>query len=71
MLHPDLPSEEVAIHAEAIAHDDLIAGLRDGEALRLLCRIEDEGIPLGKIPAMVLRGARLATLSLSPPAPPS
>lgn len=71
MLLPDPPTEEVAIYAEAIAHDDLIASLRDGEALRLLRRIEDEDIPAGKIPALVLRGARLATLSLSPPTPPS
>lgn len=71
LLPPDFPSEEVAIYAEAIAHDDLIASLRDGEALRLLCRIEDEDIPIGKIPALVLRGARLATLSLPPPPQPS
>ena len=71
LLPPDFPSEEVAVYAEAISHDDLIASLRDGEALRLLSRIEDEDVPVGKILPLVLRGARLATLSLSPPAPPS
>lgn len=71
LLPPEMPTEEVAIYAEAIGYDDLIASLRDGEALRLLQRIENEDIPIGKIPALVLRGARLATLSLSPPAPPS
>lgn len=70
LLHPE-STEEVAIHAEAIGYDDLIASLRDGEALRLLSRIENEDIPIGKILPLVLRGARLATLSLSPPAPPS
>jgi hypothetical protein len=71
LLPPDSSTEEVAIYAEAIAHDELIASLRDGEALRLLRRIEEEDIPIGKILPLVLRGARLATLSLSPPAPPS
>ena len=70
MLLPD-PTEEVAIYAEAIGLDDLIAGLPDGRALHLLQRIEEEEIPMGKILPLVLRGARLATLSLSPPAPPS
>ena len=68
MLRPE-STEEVAIHAEAIGYDDLIASLRDGEALRLLRRIEEENIPLAKIPDLVLRGARVATLSLSPPSP--
>lgn len=71
LLHPDSSTEEVAVYAEAISHDDLIASLRDGEALRLLGRIEEEDIPPAKIPALVLRSGRLATLSLSPPAPPS
>ena len=71
LLPPDFPSEEVAVYAEAISHDDLIASLRDGEALRLLSRIENEDIPPAKISALVLRSGRLATLSLSPPAPPS
>lgn len=70
MLLPE-STEEVAIHAEAIGYDDLIAGLPDGRALHLLQRIENEDIPMGKILPLVLRGARLATLSLSPPAPPS
>ena len=69
MLLPDFSTEEVALHAQAIGYDDLIASLRDGEALRLLARIEEENIPLAKIPDLVLRGARLATLSLSPPSP--
>lgn len=71
MLLPDFSTEEVALHAQAIGYDDLIASLRDGEALRLLARIEEEDIPPAKIPALVLRSGRLATLSLSPPAPPS
>ena len=71
LLHPDSSTEEVAVYAEAISHDDLIASLRDGEALRLLSRIENEDIPIGKILPLVLRGARLATLSLSPPPQPS
>lgn len=70
MLLPE-STEEVAIHAEAIAYDDLIAALPDGKALQLLSRIEEEEIPAGKIPALVLRSARPATMSLFPPAPPS
>ena len=70
MLLPE-STEEVAIHSEAIGYDDLIASLRDGEALRLLSRIENEDIPIGKILPLMLRSGRLATLSLSPPPQPS
>lgn len=71
MLHPDFATEEISVIMRSVAPEDLVDSLAAGEALRLLTRIEDEDIPLAEVPRLVVRGARLATLSLSPPPKPS
>ena len=70
MFHPDAKTEEIALHA-ALQADDLIASLAPGEALRLLRQIEDTDIHLSEIPLLIVRSARLATISLLPPSGPS
>lgn len=70
MFHPDAKTEEIALHA-ALQADDLIASLAPGEALRLLRQIEDGDVHLSEIPRLIVRSARLATISLLPPPAPS
>lgn len=71
MLYPDLSTEEVSGYLRSVNHDDLTDSLAPGEAMRLLMRIEEEGTPLERIPLLVARFGRLASLSLSPPPKPS
>ena len=70
MFHPDAKTEEIALHA-ALQADDLIASLAPGEALRLLRQIEDTDVHLLEIAPLIVRSARLATISLLPPSGPS
>ena len=71
MLLPDYDSAEIAIHALQADQEELIAGMPDGQAARMLRHIEEEGLPLAKIPAFLFRSARVSTISIHPPPQPS